>query len=316
MARAFVFPGQGSQSVGMGKVLAEQFRSARDVFDEVDEALGEKLSSVIWEGHKETLALTRNTQPALFAVSMAVIKVFEQEFGIRLTDAVRYVAGHSLGEYSALTAAGAFSISDAASLLRVRGEAMQKAVPVGEGAMIALLGVGIDIADKIACKAAHVGICEIANDNDPTQVVLSGTKAAIDRVADLSKSYGVRRAVVLPVSAPFHCSLMQPAARVMAEKLSNVKIRKPVIPVVTNVTATPVSDPDKIRLCLVEQVTDTVQWRQCIMTMTTAGINEFFEIGVGKILCGLIGRIDKSVKSAACETSQDISALATLISAE
>ncbi len=316
MARAFVFPGQGSQDVGMGKALAEQFACARDVFDEVDEALGEKLSSVMWEGPKETLTLTQNAQPALMAVSMAVMRVLEHEHGVKLAQAAKFVAGHSLGEYSALAAAGTFSIADAARLLRARGEAMQKAVPVGEGGMTALLGGGMDVAEKVAQEAAQGDVCQIANDNDPTQVVLSGAKVAIDRVPDISKAHGVRRAIMLPVSAPFHCALMQPAADVMAEELSKVDVKQPVVPVVANVTAAPISDPDDIRKRLVEQVTGTVRWRECVQAMRAAGIDEFYEIGAGKVLCGLIGRIDKSAKSTPCSTPEDIVALAVSLAAD
>jgi len=309
MTSAFVFPGQGSQSVGMGKALAEEFACAREVFNEVDEALGEKLSTVMWEGPKETLTLTQNAQPALMAVSLAVMRVLEREQGIQLEQAASFVSGHSLGEYSALAAAGTFSISDTARLLRARGKAMQQAVPVGDGAMIALLGVGMEVAEKVAQEAAQGDVCQIANDNDPTQVVLSGASAAIDRVPEIGKSHEVRRAVMLPVSAPFHCTLMQPAADVMAEELSKVTMHRPVVPVVANVTAAPLSDPDDIRARLVEQVTGTVRWRECVLTMTAAGVDKFYEIGTGKVLCGLIGRIDKSVKSAACGTPAEIQAL-------
>jgi len=306
MARAFVFPGQGSQDVGMGKALAEQFACAQDVFDEVDDALNEKLSTVMWEGPKETLTLTQNAQPALMAVSMAAIRVMEREQGVQVGAAAQFVAGHSLGEYSALAAAGSFSIADAARLLRVRGAAMQKAVPVGEGAMVALLGAGMDVAEKVAKEAAQSDVCQVANDNDPTQVVLSGAKAAIDRVPAISKSYGVRRAVPLPVSAPFHCALMQPAADTMAEELSRIEIKQPVVPVMANVTANPITEPDEIRHRLVEQVTGTVRWRECVIAMIGAGVNEFYEIGSGKVLSGLIGRIDKSVTSTPIGMPNDI----------
>lgn len=298
MARAFIFPGQGSQDTGMGKALAETFASARAVFDEVDDALGQKLSTLMWEGPKETLTLTENAQPALMAVSMAVIRVLEAEKGIALKDRVKFVAGHSLGEYSALAAAGSFTLADTARLLKLRGQAMQKAVPVGQGAMAALLGVGIDVANKVAAEAAQGDCCQVANDNEPTQVVLSGHKTAIDRVAEVGKAHGVRRAVPLPVSAPFHCALMQPAADAMAEALAGVKINAPSVPVVANVLASAISDPEEIRKRLVEQVTGTVRWRECVLYMAANGITQAFEIGTGKVLAGLVGRIDKSIATA------------------
>lgn len=282
----------------MGKALADAFPAARAVFEEVDEALGQKLSGIMWDGPKETLTLTENAQPALMAVSMAVMRVLEQEKGFVLKDKVALVAGHSLGEYSALAAAGAFSLADAARLLKLRGQAMQKAVPVGQGAMAALLGVGIDVAAKVAAEAAQGDVCQVANDNEPTQVVLSGHKTAIDRVAEAGKAHGVRRAVPLPVSAPFHCALMQPAADAMAAALANVKISPPSVPVVANVLASAISDPEEIRKRLVEQVTGTVRWRECVQYMAANGITEAYEIGAGKVLAGLVGRIDKSIKTA------------------
>ncbi len=308
MARAFVFPGQGSQDVGMGRELAEAFLVAREVFDEVDDALGQKLSQIMWEGPKETLTLTENAQPALMAVSMAVMRVLEREKGIKLADTVKFVAGHSLGEYSALAAAGTFSLADTARLLKLRGKAMQAAVPVGQGAMVALLGVGLDVAKKVAEEAAQGDVCQVANDNEPTQVVLSGSKAAIDRVAEIGKAHGVRRAVLLPVSAPFHCALMQPAADAMAEALANVAINKPVVPVVANVIASAVSDPDEIRRLLVEQVTGTVRWRECVAYLAGNGITDVFEIGSGKVLAGLAKRIEKSLEAASLGTPADIEA--------
>ncbi len=308
MAVAFVFPGQGSQDVGMGRELAETYKAARDVFDEVDDALGEPLSRTIWEGPKDVLTLTENAQPALMAVSMAVVRVLEQEKGFTLADHVSYVAGHSLGEYSALAAAGALSVSDAARLLRARGRAMQQAVPVGQGAMAALLGVGLDVAEKVAAEAAQGDVCQIANDNEPTQVVLSGHKSAIDRVAEIGRKYGVRRALPLPVSAPFHCSLMQPAADVMAEELSKVEVRRPVVPVIANVLAEPISDPDEIRKRLVEQVTGTVRWRECVEKMGALGVTDFYEIGAGKVLAGLVKRILKDAKAMSVGTPADVDA--------
>ena len=264
MAIAFIFPGQGSQDVGMGRELAEAFPVAREVFQEVDDALGQKLSDIMWNGPKETLTLTENAQPALMAVSMAVMRVLETEKGVSLKDKVRFVAGHSLGEYSALAAAGAFSLTDTARLLKLRGQAMQAAVPVGQGAMTALLGVGIEVAAKLAAAAAQGDVCQVANDNEPTQVVLSGHKQALDRVPGLAKEFGVRRAVPLPVSAPFHCALMQPAADAMAAALAKVDVKAPVVPVVANVLATAISDPADIKQRLVEQVCGTVRWRECV----------------------------------------------------
>jgi [acyl-carrier-protein] S-malonyltransferase len=314
MAIAFVFPGQGSQDVGMGRELAATYKDAADVFAEVDEALGQKLSAIMWEGPKETLTLTENAQPALMAVSMAVMRVLEREQGFSLKDKVRFVAGHSLGEYSALAAAGTFSLADTAKLLKLRGQAMQKAVPVGQGAMTALLGVGIDVAQKVAEAAAQGECCQVANDNEPTQVVLSGHKTALDRVPEAGKAYGVRRAVPLPVSAPFHCALMQPAADAMAEALANVQVNAPVVPLVANVLATPISDPDEIRRRLVEQVTGTVRWRECVQFMAANGITEVYEIGAGRVLSGLVGRIEKSIKATPIGTPGDIEAvIATLV---
>jgi [acyl-carrier-protein] S-malonyltransferase len=308
MARAFVFPGQGSQDIGMGKALADAFPAARAVFDEVDDALGEKFSALIWEGPKETLTLTENAQPALMAVSMAVMRVLEREKGFSLADKVKFVAGHSLGEYSALAAAGAFSLADAARLLRLRGLAMQKAVPVGVGAMAALLGVGVDVAEKVAAEASQGDVCQVANDNEPTQVVLSGHKTAIDRVAEIGKKFGVRRAVPLPVSAPFHCTLMQPAADAMAEALANVTVHSPVVPVVANVLAQPISDPEEIKKRLVEQVTGTVRWRECVAVMAADGVTDFYEIGAGKVLAGLVKRTAQSANAMSLGTPADIDA--------
>lgn len=308
MAIAFIFPGQGSQAVGMGKDLAANFPAAKAVFDEVDAALGQKLSAIMWEGPQETLTLTENAQPALMAHSLAVMRVLEQEKGLKLADKVKFVAGHSLGEYSALAAAGTFSIWDAARLLKLRGQSMQKAVPVGVGAMAALLGVGMDVAVKIAAEAAQGDCCDVANDNDPGQVVLSGHKVAIDRVGEVGKKHGLKRALPLPVSAPFHCALMKPAADAMAEALSKVTMKAPVVPVVANVVAGPISDPAEIRRRLVEQVTGTVRWRECVLAMAAAGVTQFYEIGSGKVLSGLAGRIDKSLKAQPVGTPADIDA--------
>lgn len=298
MAVAFVFPGQGSQDVGMGRELAQAFGAAREVFEEVDEVLSQNLSQIMWEGPKETLTLTENAQPALMAVSMAVMRVLEQEKGFTLKDKVKFVAGHSLGEYSALAAAGAFSLADAARLLKLRGQVMQAAVPVGKGAMSALLGVGIDVARKVADAAAGGDVCQIANDNEPSQVVLSGDRSALDRVPEVGKKFGVRRAVPLPVSAPFHCSLMQPAADAMAEALEHVEVKSPVVPVVANVIGRPITDPADIKKCLVEQVTGTVRWRECVTYMTANGVTDIYEIGAGKVLSGLVKRTEKTLNTA------------------
>ena len=308
MAVAFVFPGQGSQDVGMGRNLAQTYKAAKNVFDEVDEALGEPLSRTIWEGPKDTLTLTENAQPALMAVSMAVIRVLEEEKGFRLADHVSCVAGHSLGEYSALAAAGALSLGDAARLLRARGQAMQQAVPVGQGAMAALLGVGLDVAEKVAAEAAQGEVCQIANDNEPMQVVLSGHKTAIDRVGEIGRKHGVRRALPLPVSAPFHCALMQPAADVMAEELAKVEVRPPVVPVVANVIAEPISEPAAIKRRLVEQVTGTVRWRECVLKMGALGVTDFYEIGAGKVLAGLVKRILKDANATSVGAPGDVDA--------
>jgi [acyl-carrier-protein] S-malonyltransferase len=308
MAIAFVFPGQGSQDVGMGRELAQTFAAAREVFDEVDAALSQKLSTIMWEGPKEMLTLTENAQPALMAVSMAVMRVLEREKGFSLKDNVKFVAGHSLGEYSALAAAEAFSLADAARLLKLRGQAMQAAVPVGQGAMSALLGVGLDVARKVAEAAAQGEVCQVANDNEPTQVVLSGAKSAIDRVPEIGKGLGVRRAVPLPVSAPFHCALMQPAADAMAEALGSVTIKRPVVPVVANVLAEAISDPDEIKKRLVEQVTGTVRWRECVAYMAANGVTEIYEIGAGKVLAGLAKRIDANMDAMNVGAPADIDA--------
>lgn len=314
MAIAFVFPGQGSQDVGMGQELAQTYKAARDVFAEVDDALGQSLSKLMWEGPKETLTLTENAQPALMAVSMAVMRVLEQELGLSLADKVKFLAGHSLGEYSALAAAGSFTLADTACLLKLRGVSMQKAVPVGEGAMAALLGVGLEVARKVAAEAAQGEVCEVANDNEPTQVVLSGHKTAIDRVAEIGKAHGVRRAVPLPVSAPFHCALMQPAADAMATALAGVDIKPPAVPVVANVLASAISDPAEIRRRLIEQVTGTVRWRESVAYMAANGITDVYEIGTGKVLAGLVKRIEKNLNATSIGTSADIQAAGSTLS--
>jgi [acyl-carrier-protein] S-malonyltransferase len=293
MSRAFVFPGQGAQTIGMGKDLAHAYPEAQAVFDEVDEALGESLSSLIWDGEPEELTLTQNAQPALMATSLAAMRALEAE-GVGI-DAASMVAGHSLGEYSALAAAGALSVADCARLLRTRGEAMQKAVPVGEGAMAAILGLNLDAVREVAEAAAAGEVCQAANDNDPGQVVVSGHKAAVERAVDLAKDKGAKRAMLLPVSAPFHCALMQPAADVMAEALAAVEIKAPAVPVVANVRAEAVSDPDEIRTLLVEQVTGAVRWRESVLYMAAQGVTEAWEIGAGKALSGMIRRIDRSL---------------------
>ena len=308
MAAGFVFPGQGSQAVGMGKALADTFAPARAVFEEVDEALGEKLSAVIWEGPGDRLTLTENAQPALMAVSVAVLRVLEAEAGLVLKRDVAFVAGHSLGEYSALAAAGAFSVSDAARLLRTRGNAMQKAVPVGEGAMAALIGLSFEDAAAAASEAAQGQVCQAANDNGGGQVVISGHKTAVERACEIAKAKGAKRAMLLPVSAPFHCALMQPAADVMADALSKVTVHAPAVPVVANVLAKPLSDPQEIVKALVAQVTGTVRWRECVEYMAQQGVTHFYEIGAGKVLTGLVKRIADGAVGTAIGTPEDIAA--------
>ncbi|WP_347263399.1 ACP S-malonyltransferase [Nitrobacter sp.] len=308
MTAAFTFPGQGSQTVGMGKALADAFPVAKAVFDEVDAALDEKLTAIIWDGPAETLQLTENTQPALMAVSIAALRVLETEAGLSVARDAAFVAGHSLGEYSALAAAGSLSIADTARLLRTRGLAMQKAVPVGDGAMAALLGLDYEVAVAVADEAAQGQVCEAANDNSDGQVVVSGDKAAVDRAVEIAKAKGARRAMLLAVSAPFHCRLMQPAADAMAEALARVTINKPVVPVIANVIAAPVSDPDAIRKLLVEQVTGTVRWRESVAYMAAQGVTHFLEVGAGKVLTGLIKRIAKDAAGVAVGGPGDIAA--------
>lgn len=306
MTRAFVFPGQGAQTIGMGKALADAYPEARRIFEEVDEALGEKLSALIWEGEQETLTLTQNAQPALMATSLAALRALEAE-GITLS-AAGYVAGHSLGEYSALAAAGAISVADTARLLRTRGKAMQSAVPVGVGAMAALLGLDFATAKEVADAAAEGEVCQAANDNDPAQVVVSGHRAAVERAVELAKAKGAKRAVMLPVSAPFHCALMAPAAEVMAEALDAVDIKAPAVPLIANVRADAVTDPMLIRNLLVEQVTGSVRWRESVEYMAAHGVTEIWEIGAGKALSGMVRRIAKEIECRAVGTPEDVAA--------
>ena len=308
MTAAFTFPGQGSQVVGMGKALAEAFPVARTVFDEVDAALGERLTATIWEGPSETLQLTENAQPALMAVSIATLRVLETEAGFSVARDAAFVAGHSLGEYSALAAAGSLTVSDTARLLRIRGQAMQKAVPVGAGAMAALLGLDYEAAAAIANEAAQGQVCQAANDNGAGQVVVSGDKAAVDRALEIAKTKGAKRAMLLPVSAPFHCKLMQPAADAMERALADISIRKPAAPLVANVLATEIIDPDEIRRRLVEQVTGTVRWRESVAYMASRGVTRFFEIGAGKVLSGLVKRIADGAMGVAVGGPADIAA--------
>ncbi len=308
MTSAFTFPGQGSQAVGMGRALADNFPQAQAVFDEVDEALSQKLSTIMWEGPDDAITLTENAQPALMAVSMAVVRVLEAEKGLDLAAQAKFVAGHSLGEYSALAAAGVFSLADTARLLKTRGQAMQQAVPVGEGAMAALLGLDFADADSVAKAAAQDEVCQAANDNAPGQVVVSGSKAAVERAVELAKEKGARRAMLLPVSAPFHCALMQPAADVMAGALAEVTMQAPVVPVMANVSASPLSDPDEIRQSLVQQVTGMVRWRECVEAMAAQGVTTLYELGAGKVLSGLAKRIDRELAASALGTPEDIAA--------
>ncbi len=307
MSRAFIFPGQGSQFVGMGKALAEAEPAARAVFAEVDETLGESLSALMFEGPEDDLRLTRNAQPALMAVSMALMRVLEDR-GLVLADSASYVAGHSLGEYSALAAAGAISLTDTVRLLRRRGEAMQRAVPVGEGAMAAILGLDFEAVREVAQEAAEDQVCTPANDNAPGQVVVSGHTAAVERAIEIAKGKGAKRGMLLPVSAPFHCVLMQPAADEMAEALAEVTISAPAIPIIANVTAEPVSDPDEIRDLLVRQVTGVVRWRESVGGMAGMGVDKLVEVGAGKVLCGLARRIDRSLESVSLQEAEEIDA--------
>jgi [acyl-carrier-protein] S-malonyltransferase len=306
MSVAFVFPGQGAQTIGMGRELAEAYPEARAVFEEVDAALGEKLSAVIWDGDIDTLTLTENAQPALMATSMAAMAALKAE-GIGI-DRASYVAGHSLGEYSALCAAGSLSLADAARLLRIRGKAMQSAVPVGEGAMAALLGLSFDAAAKVAQKAAQGQICQVANENDPAQQVVSGNRAAVERAVELAKEAGAKRAIMLPVSAPFHCTLMVPAAAEMARALNDVDMEDPQVPLVANVLAASVDSAGLIRSLLVDQVTGRVRWRTSVEWMVEQGVTEFWEIGAGKALSGMIRRISKDSVTRTIGTPAEVAA--------
>jgi len=306
MAVAFVFPGQGSQAVGMGKALAETFSPARQVFEEVDAALGERLTDTIWNGPAEKLTLTENAQPALMAVSLATMRVLEAEAGVDLGRDAAFVAGHSLGEYSALAAAGAISISDAARLLRVRGRAMQKAVPIGAGAMAALIGLEFGAVKALAAEAAGAEVCAAANDNGGDQVVLSGDKTAVERAVELAKARGAKRAMLLPVSAPFHCALMQPAADVMAEVLAKVSVKPPQVPLVANVLAQAITEPTDIVRCLVQQVVGTVRWRESVLYMANNAVTAFYEVGAGKVLTGLNKRIAPEAMVSAIGAPDDI----------
>jgi [acyl-carrier-protein] S-malonyltransferase len=308
MAVAFTFPGQGSQAVGMGKALADAFPAARALFDEVDAALGEKLTTIMWDGPAETLTLTANAQPALMAVSLATMRVLEAEAGVDLARDAAFVAGHSLGEYSALAAASALTVSDTARLLRIRGRAMQEAVPVGAGAMAALLGMELDAATAVAAEAAQGEVCQAANDNGGGQVVVSGHKAAVERAVEIAKQKGARRAMMLTVSAPFHCALMQPAADAMREALAKVSVKPPAVPLVANVLAQPITDPGEIVRRLVEQVTGTVRWRECVATMAGQGVTTFYEVGAGKVLSGLVKRIADGASGVAIGTPEDVAA--------
>jgi [acyl-carrier-protein] S-malonyltransferase len=310
MTTAFIFPGQGSQAVGMGKALAEAMPAARAVFEEVDEALDERLSTIIFDGPEHALTLTRNAQPALMAVSMAAVRALEAE-GVSLKAHAAFVAGHSLGEYSALAAAGSFSLGDTARLLRERGEAMQSAVPEGVGAMAALVGLDLGAAEEVAREAAsEEEVCEVANDNAPGQIVVSGHKAAVERAIAIAKEKGARRAMLLSVSAPFHCVLMLPAAEVMANALAGVRIHPPAVPLVANVLARPLADPTEIRQRLVEQVTGTVRWRESVAWLAANGVTRFAEIGAGKVLTGLAKRIVPEATASAVGTPEEVRALA------
>ena len=306
MSVAFIFPGQGSQSVGMGKPLAQAFAPARQVFAEVDAALDQKLTRIIWEGPAEELILTENAQPALMAMSLAVMRVLEAEAGVNLARNAAFVAGHSLGEYSALAASGALSISEAARLVRLRGRAMQESVPVGIGAMAALIGLEFDQAVAVAEQASEGEVCQAANDNGGAQVVVSGHRAAVERAVEIARKNGARRATMLSVSAPFHCALMQPAADVMSAALAQVSIKPPLVPVVANVSATPLRDPAEIVRALIAQVTGTVRWRESVRVMAAAGVSKFYEVGAGKVLSGLVRRIAQGAQITSIGTPEEV----------
>lgn len=306
MKRAVVFPGQGSQAVGMGRELAANFAVAKEVFNEVDESLSQKLSAVMFEGPEDTLTLTENAQPAIMASSIAILKVLEQEKGFIPASYAAYFAGHSLGEYTALAAAGAFTLADTARLLKLRGQAMQKAVPQGEGAMAAVLGLEFDQVKAVVEEASSAGVCAIANDNSPGQIVISGATAAINKASEIAKAKGAKRALLLPVSAPFHCPLMKPAAEAMADALQKVKINTPTLPIIANVTAVPVQDVETIRKLLVEQVTGMVRWRESVQMMAKDGVTSILELGVGKVLTGLVKRIDGNITGNCIASMEDI----------
>jgi len=308
MSRAFVFPGQGSQAVGMGKELSDAFPAAREIFEEIDDALNQKLSALMFGGPEDELTLTENAQPALMAVSLAAMAVLKSEGGVELPAVADFVAGHSLGEYSALAAAGAFSVADTARLLKTRGQAMQQAVPVGEGAMAALLGLDLDQAREVVEEAAGDEVLATANDNAPGQVVISGKREAVERAVDVAKEKGAKRAMLLQVSAPFHCPMMAPAADVMADALAVVNIEAPIVPLIANVTAAPVEDPAEIRELLVEQVTGMVRWRESCMTMREKGVETLVEVGSGKVLSGLARRIDKELSAVNIGSPADVEA--------
>jgi [acyl-carrier-protein] S-malonyltransferase len=314
MSIALIFPGQGSQAVGMGAELAEAYPAARAVFNEVDEALGQNLSKLMWEGPEADLTLTENAQPALMAVSLAAMRVLGESKGVSLPGKVAFVAGHSLGEYSALAATGALGLADTARLLKTRGRAMQEAVPVGEGAMAALLGADLAQAQDLARAASEGDVCEAANDNAPGQVVISGARTAIERALDLASKFGGRRAVLLPVSAPFHCALMQPAADVMREALAKVEIKAPAVPLIANVLARPISDPEAIRARLVEQVTGMVRWRETMLYLTANGVSTVYEVGAGRVLTGIARRFE-GIEARSVSTSDELEAAAAVLAA-
>ncbi|MAQ56244.1 MAG: [acyl-carrier-protein] S-malonyltransferase [Rhodospirillales bacterium] len=306
MSRAFVFPGQGSQEVGMGRELLEAFTSARLVFEEIDDALGQKLSSIIFKGPAEELILTENAQPALMAVSTAVIRVLEEQGNFRIAQKASYVAGHSLGEYSALTSVKALELADAARLLKIRGKAMQAAVPLGKGAMAAILGLGLEEVEEVVLEASQSEICEVANDNSDGQVVVSGNVSAVERSVEIAKKKGAKRGILLPVSAPFHCQLMQPAADVMRDALMSSRLITPELPVITNVNAQPVRDPEELRNLLIEQITKKVRWRESILSLSNLGVEHIFEVGSGKVLSGLTRRINSDLKAQSIATPAEV----------